>query len=80
MGAVMDEEEKEPHDAHVRLAHKTFRDCGFDITAMQWKRPPEALIALKRFNGLPDDAKVPFAWGYHPNEALARKWREKGVL
>lgn len=72
--------EPEPHDAHVELAHKIFRDCGFTIEAMKYKRPPEALIALKRFNGLPDDAKVPFAWNYHPNEWCARVWAETGCL
>mgnify|MGYP003387322771 CR=1 FL=1 len=70
----------EPHDAHVVLAHKIFRDCGFTLAAMQFKRPPEALTALKRFNGLPDDAKVPFAWKYHPNIWCAQRWAETGRL
>jgi hypothetical protein len=70
----------EPHDAHVRAATKLFRDCGFTLDAMQYPRPPEALTALKRFNGLPDDAKVPVAWHYHPNAWCARKWAETGRL
>lgn len=72
--------EKTPHDAHVQAAHKTFRDCGFTLAAMQLKRPPEALIALKRFNGLPDDAPVPFAWNYHPNAYCAAFWRDNGRI
>ncbi|MCR4297228.1 MAG: hypothetical protein NUV75_00535 [Gallionella sp.] len=70
----------EQHDAHVQLAHKAFRDCGFTIAAMQYPRPPEALNALKAFNGLPPDAAVPFAWGYHPNEWCAKKWATTGKL
>jgi hypothetical protein len=68
------------HDAHVRLAHKIFRDCGFTLAAMRYPRPPGALVALKIFNGLPSDAPVPFAWRYHPNEWCARRWRETGAL
>lgn len=67
-------DEPVPQDAHVVLANKVFRDCGFTIAAMQFPRPPEALIALKRFNGLADDAKVPFAWGYHPNQYCSDFW------
>lgn len=73
-------DEIEPHDAHVQAAHKVFRNCGFTIAAMQYPRSPEALVALKRFNGLPDDAKVPPAWNYHPNAWCARRWEETGQL
>lgn len=66
----------EPHDAHIILANKVFRDSGFTLAAMQYKRPPEALAGLKRFNGLTDDAKVPFAWGYFPNEHMRDNWRQ----
>lgn len=65
----------EPHDSHIQLAHRTFRDCGFTLAAMQYKRPPEALAALKRFNGLAATAKVPFAWGYFPNAYMRDNWR-----
>ena len=68
--------EPEPHDAHVRQATKLFRDCGFTLAAMQYPRSPEALIGLKQFNGLPDDAKVPVAWRYHPNAYMAANWRK----
>lgn len=68
------------HDAHVHAARKVFRDCGFDIGAMRYKRSTDALIALKRFNGLPDDASVPFAWHFHPNEWCARRWAETGEI
>lgn len=73
-------EEPMPHDAHIILANKVFRDCGFTLSAMQFRRPLEALIALKRFNGLPDDTKVPFAWNYHPNAWCAKRWKETGRL
>ena len=69
-----------PNDAHVVHATKLFRDCGFTIAAMQYKRPPEALTALKQFNGLPDDYNAPVAWNYHPNEWCARRWAETGRL
>jgi hypothetical protein len=68
-------DEPEPHDAHVRAARKVFRDCGFDLMAMQFPRCRDALIGLKRFNGLPDDAKVPLGWHYHPNAAMRDNWR-----
>lgn len=71
---------KEPHDAHVLAAQKLFRDCGFTLAAMQYKRPAGALIALKRFNGLPDDAPVPFAWNFHPNKWCAETWAKTGRL
>ena len=70
----------EQHDAHVAQANKVFRDCGFTLAAMQFPRPLEALTALKRFNGLADDAKVPFAWGYHPNKWCRDRWLETGRL
>lgn len=69
-----------PHDAHVQVATAIFRKAGFTLAAMQFPRPPESLIALKRFNGLPDDAQVPTAWHYHPNAYCARRWAELGVL
>lgn len=68
------------HDAHVVAATKVFRDCGFSLLAMQFKRPPKALVALKRFNGLADDAPVPFAWNYHPNQWCRDRWLETGRL
>lgn len=70
----------EDHDAHVVKARKTFRDCGFDIGAMRYPRPPAALVALKRFNGLTDDAAVPIAWNYHPNARCRDRWLETGRL
>jgi hypothetical protein len=63
-------------DAHVCAARKLFRDCGFTLAAMQFPRPAEALTALKRFNGLPDDAKVPPAWHYFPNAHMRDNWRQ----
>lgn len=72
--------EPEPHDAHVQAAHKVFRDCGFSLAAMAFKRPPEALAALRAFNRVPDGWQHPFAWGYHPNEWCARRWAETGKL
>ena len=69
-----------PHDAHVIAATKQFRDCGFTLAAIQYKRPLEALIALKRFNGLSDDAVVPLAWGFHPNEYCRDFWAANGRL
>lgn len=72
--------EPEPLDAHVREATRVFRAAGFTLAAMQFPRPTEALVALKRFNGLNADAPVPFAWNYHPNEWCARRWAETGRL
>lgn len=72
--------EPQPHDAHVVAANKAFRDCGFTLAAMQYPRPAAALVALKRFNGLADGAKVPFAWGYHPNAWCRDTWLAKGAL
>lgn len=66
----------EPHDAHVQAATKLFRDCGFTLAAMAYPRSPASLAALKRWNGLAEDAKVPVAWHYHPNP-----WcRDKGMF
>jgi len=66
---------REVLEGHVTAARKVFRDCGFTLAAMQFPRPPEALSALKRFNGLPDDAKVPTAWDYFPNAYMRDNWR-----
>ena len=77
-GAVISE--PLPHDAHVVAANKVFRDCGFTLAAMQFKRTPAALIALKWFNGLPADARVPFAWNYHPNEWCRDHWIKTGSV
>lgn len=76
----MIEEEPESHDAHARMAIKVFRDCGFTLAAMEYKRPPEALAALKRFNSVPDGIKVPFAWNYHPNKWARDRWLRIGEL
>ena len=67
-------EGKDPHHSHIDLANKVFRDCGFSIAAMQYPRSPEALVGLKRFNGLKDDVKTPFAWGYFPNSYVRDNW------
>jgi hypothetical protein len=65
--------EAEPHDAHVATAHGIFRAAGFTLAAMQFPRSERDLQRLKRFNGVADDAPVPPAWHYHPNEWCARK-------
>ena len=68
-------EEPEPHDAHVVLAAKLFRDCGFSLDAMQFKRTPEALQGLRNFNRVTDSVTLPFAWRYHPNAYMRDNWR-----
>ena len=72
----MTSEEAGPYDAHVVLANKVFRDCGFTLAAMQFPRCHDALVALKRVNGLKADAKVPFAWGFFPNQWMRDNWKE----
>ena len=76
----MIEDAPEPHDAHVQAAHREFRDCGFTINAMQFKRSPEALQALRDYNRAPEGWPHPFAWNYHPNEWCALRWAETGRL
>ena len=66
----------EPYDSHVRAATKLFRDCGFTLAAMQYPRPPEALVGLKRFNGLSAEAQVPVAWNYFPNSYVRDNWSQ----
>ncbi len=73
-------EEPVPHDAHVVQAHKLFRDCGFELSAMQYPRSPEALAALREFNRVPATWVHPIPWEYHPNEWCAQRWRETGRL
>ena len=53
-----------------------FRAAGMTGDAINCPRPPEALAALKRANGLPDDAKVPAAWHYFPNPWMRDNWRK----
>ena len=65
----------EPHHAHIEVANKLFRDCGFTLAAMQFPRPPEALTGLKRFNGLPDTFREPVAWRYFPNAYMRDNWQ-----
>lgn len=65
--------EAEPRDAHVQQAHKLFRDCGFTLMAMQFKRSPESLQALRDFNRAPENWAHPIPWEYHPNEWCARR-------
>lgn len=69
-------EEPLPYDAHVVLANKVFRDCGFALSAMQFKREPEALAALRRYHKVPENWQHPFAWNYHPNEYMRDNWRK----
>ncbi len=66
-------QEGTPADAHVRQAQALFRACGFDITAMQFKRTPESLAALRAFNNVPDSWQHPVSWEYHPNQWCATK-------
>lgn len=68
--------EPEPHDAHVVLATKLFRDCGFSLAAMQYPRPPEALAGLMKFNRCPEGFKPPVAWHYFPNAYMRDNWRK----
>lgn len=67
--------EPEPYDAHVAQAVKVFRDCGFTLAAMEFKRPPDALAGLKRFNGVPEQMESPLAWNYFPNRYMRDNWR-----
>lgn len=66
----------EPQDAHVQLANKLFRDVGFTLAAMQYKRCPAALEGLKRFHRVPENWVHPFAWNYHPNAYMRDNWRK----
>lgn len=66
--------EAEPHDAHVAVATKLFRDVGFTLAAMQYPRPPEALAALKAFNRAPADWREPLGWRYFPNAWCRDNW------
>jgi hypothetical protein len=52
-----------------------FRAAGMTADAVNYPKPPAALIALKRFNGLRDDAPVPAAWHYFPNAWMCDNWR-----
>lgn len=65
----------DPHDAHVELARQTFRECGFTLSAMQYKRPPEALAGLRKYNRVPDNWRNPFAWGYFANAHMRDNWK-----
>lgn len=67
--------EMEPHDAHVVHASKIFRGCGFDLTAMQYPRPADAIAALRRFNRVPEHIVEPFGWRYFPNAYMRDNWR-----
>lgn len=68
---------EDQQDAHVVLANKLFRDAGFSLAAMQWKRTPEQLAALCKFNGAPDGWKPPFVWGFFPNPAMKEFWERE---
>lgn len=63
------------HDAHVVTATKIFRDCGFTLGAMQHPKPPEAIEALRRFNGVPSGVPHPVAWDYFPNQYFRDNWQ-----
>lgn len=69
------EEPPELYDSHVLFATKLFRDVGFTLAAMQYKRCRASLIRLKAFNGLPLDSIAPVGWHYHPNEWCKNNWR-----
>ncbi len=64
----------EPYDAHVREAHKIIRAAGFTMAALQYPRHEEALLALKRYNGLKEDSKVPPGWHYFANAWCRDNW------
>jgi len=66
---------EDQHDAHVALATKTFRDSGFSLAAMQWKRSAAEVEALRQFNGAPAGWAHPFAWRYFPNPAMRDQWQ-----
>lgn len=63
-------------DAHVKQAERLFRDAGFTLHAMRFKRPPEALAGLRKFNNVPDDWVHPFAWNYFPNKYMRDNWHK----
>lgn len=53
-----------------------FRKAGYTEHAHSYPRPPEAVIALKRANGLADDAPYPPVWDYFPNAWCRDNWRD----
>lgn len=70
------EKPPEPHDSHVQLAHKTFRDVGFTLAAMEFPRSPEALAAMLAYNRVPPNFTYPFGWGFHPNAWSRDHWQD----
>ncbi len=56
-------------------APEQFRAAGMTAEAVNYPRPAKALIALKRLNGISDDAPVPPAWHYFPNAWCRDNWR-----
>lgn len=72
--------EPKSYDAHVLAANKQFRDVGFTLSAMQFKRSPEALAALRKSNSVPETWKHPFSWNYHPNTWCRDRWLETGMF
>jgi hypothetical protein len=52
-----------------------FRAAGMTAEAVNYPRPPDALAALRRLNGLPDHVPHPPAWAYFPNAWCRDNWR-----
>lgn len=52
-----------------------FRAAGFTAAAAAFPRPPEAIEALRRFNGVPADVPNPKAWEFFPNEHMRDNWQ-----
>lgn len=70
-------DEPEPYDAHIRAAAKVFRDVGFTLAAMQWKRGPREIAMLREFNNVPAATPTPRGWLYYPNAAMKAFWEAK---
>ncbi len=60
--------------SELKATEADFRKAGMTADAINYPRPPKAVIALKRFNGLADDAPVPPAWHYFPNAWMRDNW------
>lgn len=69
-------EDPEDQCAHVEYAKKMFRDVGFTIEAMRYRRTAEALEGLRQFNNVPAGWRHPVAWEYFPNEHMRDNWQQ----
>ena len=64
---------------HPEVTDQQLRDAGFTPAARNYPLSPEAVVWLRKFNGLPEHVPMPAAWHFAPNAYMQKYLHERSV-